>query len=134
MTRARGKGLLAGIALAASLSSPAAAYYHFTHYLRTSTPIQAIQEKFDLNALPNKTLTFYISDNGPAQLLPGDSLASVIGAFRQAIAVWDGVGTSDLRLAFGGLYNQSAAFNTPVAQIVFSDDVPPGIVEMAGPT
>ena len=93
-----------------------------------------IQEKFDLNALPNKTLTFYISDNGPSQLLPNDSFASVIGAFRQAIQVWDGVGTSDLRVAFGGLYNQNAPFNTPVAQIVFSDDMPPGIVEMAGPT
>jgi uncharacterized protein (TIGR03437 family) len=134
MTRACGKGLLVGVALAVFLSSPAAAYYHFTHYLRTSTPVQAIPEKFDLNALPNKTLTFYVSDNGPAQLLPSDSFASVIGAFRQAIQVWDGVSTSDLRLAFGGLYNQSAAFNTPVAQIVFSDEVAPGIVEMAGPT
>ena len=58
----------------------------------------------------------------------------MIGAFRQAIPAWDGVGTSDLRLAFGGFYNQSAPFNTPVAQIVFSDDVPPGVIEMAGPT
>jgi hypothetical protein len=131
--RARGN-ILAGAAFAAFLSSPAAAYYHFTHYLRTTAPVQAIQEKFDLNALPNKTLTFYVSDNGPTQLQPGDSFASVIGAFRQAIQTWDSVGTSDLRLAFGGLYNQSAPFNTPVAQIVFTDDMPPGVVEMAGPT
>ena len=120
--------------MAAFLSSPAAGYYHFTHYLRTTTPVQAIPEKFDLNALPDKTLTFYVSENGPTQLLPSDSFASVIGAFRQAIQVWDSVGTSDLRVAFGGLYNPGASFNTPVAQIVFSDDVPPGIVEMAGPT
>src|SRR5438105_1972860 len=134
MTLAGGKGILAGAAMAALLSTPAAAYYHFTHYTRTSAPFVPIQEKFDLNALPNKTLTFYVSDNGPTQLLPNDSFASVIGAFRQAIQIWDGVGTSDLRVAFGGLYNQSATFNTPVAQIVFSDDMPPGIVEMAGPT
>src|SRR5690348_7368200 len=105
---ARGKSLLAGTAMAAFLSSPAAAYYHFTHYLRTTTPVQAIQEKFDLNSLPNKTLTFYISDNGPSQLQPSDSFASVIGAYRQAIQVWDSVSTSDLRVAFGGLFNSSA--------------------------
>jgi len=130
-----GRGnVLAGVAIAALLSSPAAAYYHFTHYTRITSPVQAIPEKFDLNALPNKTLTFFMSDNGPTQLQAGDSLASVVGAFRQAIQVWDSVGTSDLRVAFGGFYNQSASFNTPVGQIVFSDDLPPGIVEMAGPT
>src|SRR5690242_10164267 len=128
------KGMVVGLAMAAFLSTPAAAYYHFTHYTRTSAPFLPIQEKFDLNALPNKTLTFYVSDNGPTQLLPNDTFTSIIGAFRQAIQVWDGVGTSDLRLAFGGLYNQSASFNTPVAQIVFSDELAPGIVEMAGPT
>jgi uncharacterized protein (TIGR03437 family) len=133
MTLARGK-TLAGAAMVAFLSSPATAYYHFTHYIRTTAPVQAIQEKFDLNALPNKTLTFYVSDNGPTQLQPGDSLASVIGAFRQAIQTWDSVSTSDLRVAFGGLYNQNAPFNTPVGQIVFSDELPPGVVEMAGPT
>src|SRR5262245_11468777 len=111
----RGKGLLAGAAMVASLSNPAAAYYHFTRYLRTTTPVQAIPEKFDVNALPNRTLTFYVSENGPTQLQPSDSFASVIGAFRQAIQVWDSVGTSDLRVAFGGLYSQNAPFNTPVA-------------------
>src|SRR5437868_14703661 len=103
---ARGRGVVARAAMAALLSTPAAAYYHFTHYTRTTAPFLPIQEKFDLNALPNKTLTFYVSDNGPTQLLPNDSFASLIGAFRQAIQVWDSVGTSDLRLAFGGLYHQ----------------------------
>src|SRR6478672_5027590 len=132
--RACGKGIMAGLALAAFLSTPAAAYYHFTHYTRTSAPFLPIQEKFDLNTLPNKTLTFYVSDNGPTQLLPNDSFASILGAFRQAIQAWDGVATSDLRLTFGGLYSPGAASNTPSVQIVFSDDIPPGIVEQAGPT
>src|ERR1051326_7440194 len=118
-------------AIAALLATPLGAYYHFIRYDAASRPVQS---KFDLNALPNKTLTFYVSDNGPTQLLPNDSFASVLGAFRQAIQAWDGVPTSDLRLAFGGLYNAAAASNTPSVQIVFSDDIPPGIVEQAGPS
>ena len=118
-------------AMAVLLSTPLAAYYHFIRYDAASRPIQS---KFDLNALPNKTLTFYVSDNGPTQLAANDSFASVLGAFRQAIQAWDGVATSDLRLAFGGLYSAGAASNTPSVQIVFSDDIPPGVVEQAGPT
>jgi len=118
-------------AMAVLLATPLAAYYHFTRFDAGS---RAVQSRFDLNALPNKTLTFYVSDNGPTQLLPNDSFASVLGAFRQAIQAWDGVASSDLRLAFGGLYSAGAASNTPSVQIVFSDDIPPGIVEQAGPT
>lgn len=113
------------------LAMPAAAYYHF---IRFDPALRPVQTKFDLNALPNKTLSFYVSDNGPTQLLPNDSFASILGAFRQAIQVWDGVATSDLRLAFGGLYNSNSPSNTPSVQILFSDDIPPGIVEQAGPS
>src|ERR1051325_8644433 len=102
-------------AIAILLATPMAAYYHFTRFDALSRPVQS---KFDLNALPNKTLTFYVSDNGPTQLLPNDSFASALGPCRQAIQAWDGVPTSGLRLAFGGLYNAAAASNTPSVQIV----------------
>src|SRR6476661_10372355 len=106
--------------IAILLAAPLAGYYHFIRYDAAGRPVQS---KFDLNSLPNKTLTFYVSDNGPTQLLPNDSFASVLGAFRQAIQAWDAVGTSDLRLSFGGLYSANAASNTPSVQIVFSDDI-----------
>jgi hypothetical protein len=51
-------GLLAGTAL---LLSPAASgYYHFVHYLTRTGPFTPVVEKFDLNALPNKTLQYVI--------------------------------------------------------------------------
>src|SRR5579864_1316420 len=131
--RARLSGILAGAAIAAALSGPAAAYYHFTYYTRPSAPFSPIPAKFDLNALPNKTLTFYVSDNGPTRLANNDSLPSVLGVFQQAIAAWNSVATSDLRLAFGGLYTQGAAANTPHVEIVFSEDVPPGVIDVGGP-
>ena len=42
--------------------TPVAAYYHYNHYLFSGA---VIQEKFDLNALPNRTLTFFVSQADP---------------------------------------------------------------------
>ena len=121
MVRAR---LITGI-LAAWIASiaPAGAYYHYLHFLPSGV---AVPEKFDLNALSNRTLTFFVSSTDPGSLQygPNDSLASVISQVREAIDVWNGVGTSDLRLAFGGLASQ-AVQNTPGGQVAF-DDLPPG--------
>jgi uncharacterized protein (TIGR03437 family) len=133
MTAGPGKKILVIAVAAVALSTPAAAYYHFTHYTRGSAPWLPIPEKFDVNALPNKTLTFYVSDNGPTLLVANDSFASLLGTFRQAIQAWNSVGTSDLTLAFGGLYPQGSVSNTPNVQIIFSDDIPPGIIDMGGP-
>src|SRR5437899_9042033 len=115
------------------LVTPAAAYYHFTHYANRVGPFQPMPEKFDLNILPNKTLTFFVSDSGPTQLQANDSFASVLGVIRQATQTWNGVDSSDLRVAFGGLYAAGTPNQSPVGQVIFTDDVPPGVVALGGP-
>lgn len=119
-------------ALAALSVSPAVGYYHYSRYLSRS-PWMAVQEKFDLNALPNRTLTFYVSDAGPTQYLPNDSFSSVISQIRQAAAAWNAVETSDLRVAFGGVATFNTPHSSPSAMVVF-DDLGPGVLGLAGRT
>ena len=47
-------------ALAALSAAPASAYYYFTYYL----PSGIAPAKFDVAALPNKTVWFFVSENG----------------------------------------------------------------------
>jgi uncharacterized protein (TIGR03437 family) len=142
-----------GIALAAALAAtPAGAYYHYVHYLQTpyNTPVF---EKFDLTQLPNKTVTFLVTDPGPAKLGVNDDFASVLSQIKQAAAVWNGVSSSDLRVHFGGeeapiqgvntpsgsqaLTDQATgvlgAGSTPGGDVVFAD-LPPGLLGMGGVT
>jgi uncharacterized protein (TIGR03437 family) len=118
---------LALVAFAAA--APAPAYYHFIQYLNGAS----VPEKFDLTALPSKTVTFYVSENGPTIYSQNDTFNSVLSQIRQAAAVWNGVATSDLRVAFGGLENGSTPQNTPGGDIVF-EDLPPGLYGYGGPT
>ena len=67
--------------LMALVATSAGGYYHFVHYSSRLGPFTPIYEKFDLNALVNKTVYFYVSDQGPA-LAPGDSYESLIGQVR----------------------------------------------------
>jgi uncharacterized protein (TIGR03437 family) len=118
--------LLAALAMAAA---PAPAYYHFIHYLNgVSAP-----EKFDVATLPNKTVTFFVSENGPVVYSATDTFSSVLSQLRQATAAWNGVASSDLRVAFGGLENVATPQNTPGGDIVF-EDLPPGLLGFGGPT
>jgi hypothetical protein len=108
---------------------PAPAYYHFIHYLNgASAP-----EKFDLSSLPNKTVTFFVSENGPAVYSGTDSFNSVVSQLRQATTAWNGIASSDLRVAFGGLGNTSTPQNTPGGDVIF-EDLPPGLYGFGGPT
>ena len=106
-----------GLALTAST---AGAYYHFVHYTGRGAPYNPIPEKFDLNALPNKTLTFFLSDTALTQISRAEA-PSAIGAMREAARAWNGVDTSDLRVAFGGLASANTQQNTPGADIVFDE-------------
>ena len=112
--------------------SPASGYYHYTRYFSRS-PWMAVQEKFDLNALPNRTLTFYVSDAGPTQYLPNDSFPSVLSQVRQAAAAWNAVDTSDLRVAFGGVATFNTPQSSPSGTVVF-DDLGPGAIALSGHT
>ncbi len=120
-------------ALAAVLSAaPAEAYYQYVHYL-AGAPNTPVYEKFDLGALPNKTLTFLVNDSGPAAFAPGDDFSSVLSQIQQAAAVWNGVASSDLRVVFGGLEAPGQPANTPGADVVFTE-LPPGLLGMGAPT
>ncbi len=105
--------------------APAAAYYHYNHYTTRFAPYQTIQEKFDVNVLPNRTVTFFVTDPGQLTYGANDSFPSVLSQIRQAAAAWNAVDSSDLRVAFGGLYTFGTPQNTPGGMVVF-EDMPPG--------
>jgi uncharacterized protein (TIGR03437 family) len=108
--------------------SSAGAYYHYIHYTSATAPYLPVPEKFDLAALPNKTVTIFVSDALPKKFATYDSLPSVLTQVGQAAQVWNGVSTSDLRVTFGGLYADGTAGATPGGELVFDDEVPPGLL------
>lgn len=108
--------------------SSAGAYYHFLHYTSKTAPYLPVFEKFDLAALPNKTITFFVSSTGPKQFGDNDNLASVLSQIRQAARAWDAVTTSDLRVTFGGLYADGTPETTPTGEVAFDDEIPPGLL------
>jgi len=116
------------------LALPTQAYYQYVHFAGRTGPFTPIYEKFDLNALPNKTVTFFVSDQSPTAYAPNDSLGSVLSQVKQALATWNGVASSDLRVAFGGIENQNQLIsNTPGGNVIFID-LPPGVIGLGGPT
>jgi hypothetical protein len=116
------------------LSGAAHGYYFFIHYAGRSVPYNPIPEKFDISVLPSKTIQYFISDVGPAQLASGDSFAAVIRQIRLAAKTWNDVESSDLRLAFGGMATPGTPANAPGIDVVFDDEIPPGIAALGGPT
>jgi uncharacterized protein (TIGR03437 family) len=119
----------AAVAVLAAVCLPAPAYYHYIHYLNGAN----VPEKFDLTALPGNTVTFFVSETGPATYNQTDSFSSVLSQISQATQVWNGVSASALRVAFGGLENASTQQNTPGSDVVF-EDLPPGLYGYGGPT
>jgi hypothetical protein len=59
--------ILAVVLCAAS----AEACYHYVYYLTGGAPYTSVFAKFDLNALPDKTVTFLVADTGPATASSG---------------------------------------------------------------
>lgn len=123
--------IVAVLALLAAAVSPA--YYHFVHFPSFSAPFEPVYEKFDLTQLVDNTLRYYITSAGPEQLAPGDSEAALLSQIRLAAGVWDGVETSGLRIAFGGITEPDTPQTTPGIDILF-EEVPPGLIAMGGPT
>jgi uncharacterized protein (TIGR03437 family) len=121
------------ITAAAVIIAPAPAYYHFVHYTSNGSPYKTALEKFDLSVLPEKTVTFFVSGAGPQKYAENDNFPTVISQIRQAAQVWNSVTTSELRVAFGGLYSSDDLWNTPAGEIVF-DELPPGVLGYGGPT
>jgi len=120
-------------AIALGLGIPAQAYYHYVHYVsggRTG-PFAMQQEKFNIPA--GGTVSFFVSDQGPAAYAPGDSFGSLLGQVKQALAAWDSVSSPNLRVAFGGLESAGQSSIAPGGDVVFMD-LPPGLYGMGGPT
>src|SRR5262245_53418805 len=125
-------------------AAPALGSYHYIHYASRIAPFTPIYEKFNLAALPNNTVTFFVSDQGPAIYAPNDHFGSVLSQIKQAAAAWNSVATSDLRVAFGGLESYTPnptstaiggpalASNTPGADVIFVDL--PGVLGLGAPT
>jgi uncharacterized protein (TIGR03437 family) len=110
------------------------AHYHFIRFASRTAPWQALPEKFDLNALPNKTLSYFISDQAALQFAPSDTFAGLVSEIRAAAQVWNNVETSDLRIAFGGFLGPQAAVQAaPTLEVLF-EELAPGVVGMGGPT
>ncbi|MBN9660167.1 MAG: matrixin family metalloprotease [Acidobacteria bacterium] len=120
--------------LAVSCGTIAPAYYHWVRFQSGSAPYTPVYAHYDLNALQNKTVPFFISDSGPTQMASGDSFGAVISQIRSAAAVWNGVATSDIRLSFGGLFTAGTTMNAPGIQVQFSDEIPPGMIAYGVPT
>ena len=113
---------LALIAIAILLLSPVApAYYHFIHFTAPFSPYQPVAERFDLNALPDHTLRYYIDQSGPEALAPGDSFPALVSQIRLAAKAWDNVETSELRLAFGGIGSPELSQATPAVDVLFGE-------------
>ncbi|HEY3444582.1 MAG TPA: IPT/TIG domain-containing protein [Paludibaculum sp.] len=122
--------LLALLVLCAAL---APAYYHFTRFQTRNAPYVPVFDRFDVSALPNKTVSFFVSEQGPTQLAPGDSFPALLSQLRAAAKVWNGVESSDLRLNFGGVHTPGTMMNTPWIEVEFTDELPPGVLAQGGP-
>ena len=121
------------VGLAALTASTAGAYYHFVRYTNRFFPYAPAPERFDLNALPNKTVTFFVSDQSASQISQPEAFPSLINAVREAARVWNGVATSELRVAFGGLITPGTPQSTPGADVVF-EEMDPATLGFAAPT
>ena len=60
--------------------------------------------------------------------MPGDNLTAIYSQIRQAAEVWNGVASSSLRLHFGGTRNMATPQTVPGIDVVFDDNIPPGII------
>jgi uncharacterized protein (TIGR03437 family) len=123
------KAAVLTVLLGAWAVTPASAYYHFVHYLKTGNA----PEKFDLTTLPGSAVTFLVSENGPTVYSNTDTWNSVLAAIQQATQAWNGVSSSALRVAFGGLESASTPQNTAGGDVIF-EDLPPGVEGFGGPT
>jgi hypothetical protein len=128
--RRRGLWRVAALMLGSlGLTGTGSAYYYYL-YFSNGSPAPT---KFDLNALVNKKVPFYISDQGPRAVVPGDSLQAIISEIRAAADVWNSVGTSDIHLTYGGLFTAGRTDSAPGIDVQFSQDIPPGLIAVGAP-
>jgi hypothetical protein len=125
--RTLGRALTLAAALTA-LSPMASAYYYWVFFASGTGPYAPLAARFDLNALKDNTVQYFISDQAPGPLMPGDTMTAIYSEIRQAAAVWNRVGSSSLRLHFGGTRKMDTPQTVPGIDVVFDDNMPPGII------
>ena len=124
---------MAIVALAVLTAGLLPANYHFVHYATSTPPYAPIFERFQLESMPGGVVPFLIVDPPSSlQLNSGDTFAAVVSQLRAAANVWNTVPTSTLRLQFGGMATPNVTMTTPAVVISF-DELPPGVIAMAGP-
>ena len=111
--------LLACLVLAGVAAPRIKGYYHFVHYGPNATADEATIEKFDLTALLDNTVYFYVSNQRPA-LAANDSYEALVSQVRQALAVWNNVPSSALRVGYGGISGGELRANSPAGEILFA--------------
>lgn len=128
-------GLLAASLVA--LSSVASGYYHWTFFAQRTGALTPMRLQFDLKSLPGQTVSFFIAKSGPSKMVDGDSFTALTTQLRRAAETWN-VETSALKVKFGGYANKSfsdvlAEQVTPGIDVVFDDDLPPGVLALSEP-
>src|SRR5580700_1443070 len=120
---------LSAVALGLICWSPlASAYYHWVYFSGSSAPFTPVPAKFDLTVPPDgRTINYFISDQGPSALMSGDSYQALVSQIRLAAEQWNSVNSSTLKLAFGGLTDAATQQSTPGIEVVFEDDITPGL-------
>ncbi|MEO8100628.1 MAG: matrixin family metalloprotease [Acidobacteriota bacterium] len=120
------------------LASVAPAYYHWVFFTGRDAPFQANRMKFDVAALPDQTVLYFISKQGPAKMVEGDNFTALVSQIQRAADSWN-VGGSALRVKFGGLQDIKSVDDTlaeqvtPGIDVVFDDDLPPGVLALTEP-
>ncbi len=118
--------------IALAVSSLAPAYFHFIHYQHQEGRYVSIPRKFDLSALPNRTVSYFIHGT-PAQFAEEDSFPALVSQIQLAARQWNDVDTSALRVQFGGFATEKEGQSTPAIDILFAE-IPPGVIAYGGPT
>ncbi|HEY6345597.1 MAG TPA: matrixin family metalloprotease [Bryobacteraceae bacterium] len=117
--------LVAGFLAASSIAS---AYYSWVYFANVHGSLVPVPARFDLNALNNNTVEYFISDQPPLPM-QGDTVQAIISQIRAAADVWNQIPSSTIRIAFGGISTIGAtAQATPGVDVVFNDDLPPGLL------
>src|SRR5205085_1880428 len=70
----------------------------------------------------------------PGKLVDGDNYDAIVSQIRLAAETWNGVATSDIRVRFGGFEAYGAAQATPGIDVVFDDNMPPGLLAQTFPS
>lgn len=109
------------------------AYYHFVRYVGPAGFTQTVPEKFDLAALPNGTVSFFVAEDAAVLLSDPGAFPAVLNLVREACQTWNAVPTSALRVAFGGLFRPGSPQTTPGAEIYF-EELDPLTLGVGGPT